>query len=345
MDPSLDRFVQQMPKVELHLHLEGSIQPATLLDLARKNRVEPLAADLAGIAERFHYRSLQEFLGVYMACVRVLVDGSDFERLAYELGIELARQQVRYAEVMISPMQYLLRGLDFDELLAGVAAGYTRAERETGIVARTTFDYGRQFGVERAWQALDAACAGKHHGVVAFSIGGDELNHPPEQFREVFAAARACGLRLMAHAGEVVGPASVWGAIDALGCERIGHGIHSIDDPALLIALRERRVMLDISPSSNLATGAVPSLTAHPLRRLFDAGVRVSINSDDPVFFSTTLTDEFRLAVSTFGFTVDELCAVMQDSVQATFLPPDEQARLLTQVVAEQQALRRTLGV
>lgn len=341
----VEQFIRRMPKVELHLHLEGSIQPRTLLELAHKNRVTLPANDVAGIEQRFRYSSLQDFLSIYMDLVRALADGHDFERLAYELACDLAVQQVRYAEIMISPMQYILRGLDFDEILHGIASGYSRAERETGVVARTAFDYGRQFGVERAWRALDLAVAGKRHGVVAFSIGGDEQGHPPEQFHEVFAAAASAGLRLMAHAGEVVGPESVWGAVDVLRSERIGHGIRSVNDAQLLAHLRARQVMLDVCPTSNLYTGAAPSLAAHPLRRLFEAGVRISINSDDPTFFATTLTKEFCLAADFFGFSVDELCAIVQDSVNATFLPLAEKEALLTRVQAEQQALRQELGV
>jgi adenosine deaminase len=342
---SLAAFIQAMPKVELHLHLEGSVSAHTLLALAHKNSVSLVADDVAGIERRFQYRSLQEFLNLYMDCVRVLVDGDDFARLGYELALELARQNVLYAEVMISAMQYVLRQLDFNEVLQGLQSGYARAERETGVVVRTVFDYGRQFGVEHAWQVLELAQRGQRYGVVGFSIGGDEYGHPPERFREVFAAASASGLRLMAHAGEIVGPSSVWGAVEALCCERIGHGISSIGDEALLDVLRERRVMLDVCPTSNLRTGAVRSLDDHPLRRLFDAGVRVSINSDDPTFFGTTLTDEFLLAADQFGFTADELCAVVVDSVDATFLPRDEQARLRARVCAEQQVQRHKYSV
>lgn len=342
---AVEQFLRRMPKVELHLHLEGSARPATLLELAARNGVALPAADVAALEQRFRYRSLQEFFEVYIACVQAIVTGADFEQLAYELTLDLAEQQVRYAEVMISPMQYLLRGLNFDEILAGISAGYSRGERETGVVVRTAFDYGRQYGVEQAWEALAIARAHRHHGVVAFSIGGDELNHPPEQFQAVFAAAVESGLHIMAHAGEVVGPASVWGAVRALGVQRIGHGIHSVEDPQLLAHLVERGVMLDVCPTSNVRTGASPSLAQHPLRRLYEAGVRISINSDDPTFFQTTLIDEFRLAVGYFGFSVDEICALMLDSVQASFLPADEQQALAATMRAEQAALRAELGL
>jgi adenosine deaminase len=213
------------------------------------------------------------------------------------------------------------------------------------VQAALAFDFGRQFGVDLAWQVLEIAVRNIPRGVVAWSIGGDEVMQPPEPFAEVYAAARRAGLRLMAHAGEVMGPRSVWGAVDALGAERLGHGIRSIDDPALLDHLRERRVMLDICPTSNIRTGASSSLDDHPLRRLFNAGVRLSINTDDPIFFDTTLYDELRLAAQVFGFSADDLSRVMLDSVEGSFLPEDEKQALKQQFADEIAALRAELNV
>jgi adenosine deaminase len=344
LPPALDAFITRMPKVELHLHLEGAITPRTLLELAERNGVEIPARDEQGVAQLFDYRNFHEFLTVFMALARALVHRRDFEQVAYELGAYLAEQQVRYAEVMVSPGLYIKRGMSLDDIVMGAADGFARAQSDYGVRAALAFDYGRQFGVELGWQVLETAVRNMPQGVVAWSIGGDEL-HPPEPFAEIFAAARSAGLRVMAHAGEVVGPPSVWGAVDALGCERLGHGIRSIDDPALIAHLRERRVVLDVCPTSNVRTGAAPSLEAHPLRRLFDAGVRISINSDDPVFFSTTMCDELRLAAGAFGFTAGELAAVMLDSVEATFLPGEEKRALKSAFADEIAALRDELQI
>lgn len=324
-----------MPKVELHLHLEGAVQPATLLRIAERNRVELPARDVAGVAQLFNYRHFHEFLTVFMVLARSLMRGEDFELLAYELGHQLADQNVRYAEVMVSAFQYFNRGIDLGEVVQGAMAGFARAERERGTRVRLAFDYGRQFGAETAWKVLELAIQNMRYGLVAWSIGGDELNYPPELFAEVFAAARRAGLHLMAHAGEVVGPASVWGAVDVLRCERIGHGIRSIDDPALLAHLRARGVVLDVSPSSNLYTGAVPDMASHPLRRLFDAGVTITLNTDDPTFFKTTLNDEYRLAARVFGFGADDLAQLALNGVRAAFLPADERAALERQFADE----------
>jgi adenosine deaminase len=212
-------------------------------------------------------------------------------------------------------------------------------------VVRLALDYGRQYGPDLAWPVLEAVAQTNLPELVAWSIGGNEIDHPPEPFAEVFAAARAAGLQVMAHAGEVVGPASVWGAVDALHARRLGHGIRSIDDPTLLAHLRTRGVVLDVCPSSNLYTGAAASWESHPLRRLYDSGVLVTINSDDPSFFKTSLTDEYRLVVEHFGFSVDDVCTLVCNAVNGSFLPPAEKASLLQRVQQEQAALRAELGL
>jgi adenosine deaminase len=343
--PELDAFIRRMPKVELHLHLEGSVSPRTLLELSRQNGIDLPAHDVAGVERLFQFDHFHNFLTVYMVLARAIVSGEDFERLAYELGVSLAAQNVLYAEVMLSPMQHVLRGVDMHEVLGGTAAGFARVEREYGTEVRLVFDYGRQYGPEQAWPVLELAREARQYGLVAWSIGGDEVGYPPEPFAEVFAAARASGLCLMAHAGEVAGPASVWGAVEQLGVQRIGHGIRSIEDPRLLEYLRQQNVVLDISPSSNLYTGAVASWEAHPLRRLYDSGVTVTINTDDPSFFQTSLTDEYLRIFEHFGFTVDDLCILVRNSAQAAFLPAAERAVLVQRVEQQLHSLRRELGV
>lgn len=345
LTPQLDEFIRLMPKVELHLHLEGTITPRTLIELARRNGVSLPASDEAGVAALFRYRDFGEFLSIFMALARAIVCGEDFERLAYELGCDLAAQEVRYAEVMISPMQYLKRGLDLREVIEGCMAGFSRVERESGAVIRLALDYGRQYGPEAAWPVLEVARAMMPLGVVGWSIGGNEIGHPPEPFAPIFAAAREAGLGVMAHAGEVVGPSSVWGAIETLGVTRLGHGIRAAEDPALMAALRERGVVLDVCPSSNLLTGAVETWPAHPLRRLYEAGVPVTINSDDPTFFATTLTEEYRRAILRLGLGVDELCATVLTAARAGFLPPEQGAALAGRIAAELAELRGALGV
>lgn len=341
----LETFIARLPKAELHLHLEGAISPVTLLRLARRNNVKLPAMDEAGMAKLFEYKNFKEFLGVFMLMARALCDGRDFEEVAYELGLHLASQSVRYAEVMISPVQHYRRGLNLDEVVQGTMAGFARVAHDVGVQMVLVFDYGRQFGVELAWEILDIAIRNRANGLVGWSIGGDELAQPPEPFEQIFRTARTAGLRLMAHAGEVVGPESVWGAVDTLGVERLGHGIRSIDDQALLAHLEERRVVLDVCPTSNVCTGAVPSLAAHPLRRLYDAGVRITINTDDPIFFHTTMNAEYMLAAHRFGFSAAELADLSLKTVDAAFLPEPERQTLAARFAQEIHVLRAEYGV
>lgn len=345
LTPEFDAFLVRMPKVELHLHLEGSITPRTLLELAQRNSVELPARDIQGVEQLFRYRNFSEFLTVFMSLARALVHGEDFERLAYELGLFLAQYHVLYAEVMISPMQHLQRGIDLSEAIAGAATGFGQAEAEGGPQVRLALDYGRQYGPDNAWNVLEIAKACRRYGLVAWSIGGNEIGNPPEPFAEIFAAARAAGLHTMAHAGEVVGPASVWGAVDTLGAERLGHGIRSVDDSRLLAHLRDRGVVLDVCPSSNIYTGAAHSWESHPLRRLYDAGVTLTINTDDPTFFHTTMVDEYRNAVRYFDFTIEDICALVRNSVRGAFLKPTEQMMLLERINGELKSLRTELGI
>ena len=339
-------FIRRMPKAELHLHLEGSITPHTLLDLSRKNGVNIGVTDLAGVEQLFRYDNFLGFLDVYRACARCLISGEDFERVAYELAIDLADQHVRYAEVMLSPAQHMQRNMDFNEILGGVAAGFDRAQRERGIMCRPAFDFGRQFSLEDALQAVELAQQGMRYGVVAFSIGGDEANYPPEPFVEVFAVARAVGLHVMAHAGEVAGAESVRGAIEMLGVDRIGHGFRVLEDPELTEFLARRRaITFDVCPTSNIRTGVVASFEAHPVRRMLDAGLPITLNSDDPTLFHTTITDEFLLAFEQYDFSLDEICDVALQGVRGAFLPSEQRNTLLAEFATEQQRLRDQLGL
>lgn len=341
----LAAFIERMPKVELHLHLEGAVMPQTFLALSRRNNISLPVQTEEELLELFHYGDFHNFLETFMALAATIVSGEDFELLAFELGMALGRQHVVYAEVMMSPMQHVRRGVDLREALAGAASGFARARRQGGPHVGIVLDYGRQYGAEAAWPILETAIACRSLGVVGWSIGGNEIGHPPEEFAELFAAARRAGLGLMAHAGEVVGPASVWGAIDVLEVSRIGHGIRSVEDPLLLKVLAERDVVLDVCPSSNIRTKAVTSWQTHPLRQLYDAGVPVTINSDDPTFFETTLSEEFRRIAHHFGFTADDFCRMTLTAIRATFLSPAERDALLTTIAQEQQRLRTALGV
>ncbi len=336
-------FTHHVPKIELHLHLEGSISPAMFLRLARRNGVRLPADTEAGMAKLFQYRHFGDFLTTFMQLVQALRTGQDFAESAYELSHQLADQGIIYAEVMLSVAQYINRGIDLSEVVQGAAEGFARGQQERGTAVQLVFDYGRQFGVDGAWRAFEAAL--RHRDVVAgFSIGGDELRYPPEIYAEVFAAAHAHGVPVMAHAGEVAGPESVWGAIDALGVQRIGHGIRSVDDPTLLDTLRQRNITLDVCLTSNLMTGAVSSLAAHPLRQLLQAGVPLTLNTDDPSFFHTTLIEEYQRAARHCGLTIDDLATTLRTAANAAFLPDLARQQVRQQIEAGIHRAAATAG-
>jgi len=295
------------PKAELHLHLEGSIEPETLLEL------KPALA-LSAIEERYRYEDFEGFIESYKWVIGHLKAPEDYALITRRLLERLAGENVRYAEITLSAGVMVLRRQDFAAIYEAV-----RGEAEASPVrVRWVLDAIRQEGAGHAMEIAELAAERAGQGVVAFGIGGNEARGPVEWFEEVFRFARSRGLRLTIHAGETVGPESVWGAL-RLGAERIGHGIRAVEDPALLAHLREHDIPLEICVSSNLATGAVASLREHPLRRIYEAGVPVVLGSDDPAMFHTTLEREYELAAREFGFTEEELRGLIENSFRYAF--------------------------
>jgi aminodeoxyfutalosine deaminase len=284
------------PRAELHLHWYGAIPPATVLELARRHRVALPADTPEGLREWFRFRDFDHFLEVMSAVGDVVADADDVELVTWEIARELARQRVGYAEVMITPANVERRGIPFARCLEAMDRGRLRARDELGLELRWILDVYRATPAARRayWvdMTLEAAIAGRDAGVVALGLSGPEAGHPPEPFAPWFERARAAGLHSVPHAGELAGAESVWGAVRALHPERIAHGVRAIEDPALVAHLAERGIVLDVCPTSNVCLGVYPSLAGHPLRRLHESGVPVTVNSDDPTMFATTLDDE-----------------------------------------------------
>jgi adenosine deaminase len=324
----LDAFIAAMPKVELHVHLEGSIRPATLLRLARSNGVALPADDLEGLQAFYRFTDFDHFIRVYITVCSCLQHPEDFSLIAYEFGADMARQNVRYAEVTFTPHPHVTNtGLPFDEVLAGVNEGRARAAAEFGVEMGWVLDIVR--GVPESQEQVAAwAASAQDRGVVALGLGGPERDNPPEDYVRGFALAREAGLHRVPHAGEVAGPASVWGALRTLGAERLGHGVRCIEDPALVDHLRERQIPLEVCPTSNLRLGVYSSYAEHPLRRLWEAGLYVTINSDDPPMFNTDLVSEYRAAADEMGFTREELERLSLAALEASFLPADRKVEL-----------------
>jgi adenosine deaminase len=326
---SLDSYLRAAPKVELHVHLEGAIRPATLLELARRNRVDLPADTVDGLRQWFVYRDFSHFIKIFVTATRCLCTAEDYELIVYEFGAEMARQNVRYAEVTFSPSTHVWMGRPWEMVFRGLTRGRERAEAAFGVRIRWIFDIVRGVSdpgtlIPKADYTTGAAIDGMRDGVVALGLGGMEDGAPPEPFAPQFARARSAGLHAVPHAGEHAGPESIWGAIRSLGAERIAHGVRAIEDPALVAHLAERRIPLEVCPTSNICLGVYPDLDAHPLRRLREAGVIVTINSDDPPLFNTTLNDEVALLAGAFGFDADTIDAILLDGVQSAFLTPED---------------------
>jgi adenosine deaminase len=340
---NLIEFTRRMPKVDLHTHLEGSIRPSTLLELARRNGVTLPAADEAGLQEFYRFRDFPHFVRVYVAVTSCLRTVDDYRLIAYEFGCDCARQNIRYAEVTFSiEMNTRLAGLPWQDILDGLNAGREQARAEWGVDWRWVFDIVRDLP-ETQLTVLEIALAARERGVAALGLGGSESGFPPALFVEAFERARQAGLPRVPHAGEIEGPASVQGAIDLLHADRIGHGVRSIEDPALVEILRQRQIPLEICPTSNIRLGVYADYAAHPLRRLWEAGVLVTVNSDDPPMFGADLNHEYAVLVDHFGFTADELEQTSLNGLHASLLPASEKTRLEAEFRREFARLREQL--
>jgi aminodeoxyfutalosine deaminase len=286
------------PKIELHVHLEGTVRPDTLLEIARRNDYALPAETVEGVAKLYDYRDFAHFIEVWILTTNALRTRADFRQVVVDYAEEAAGHGAVYLEGIFSPAERAQRGVDWDEIFSGYCDGAQAARELHGVEVRLTPDIFRGASADEAEQVLRFAAKYRDRGVVAVGLGGLEAEYPPEHYAPIFERVRAEGLGSVPHAGEVAGPASIRGALNALGADRIRHGIRAVDDPALVEELREREVVLDVCPVSNVRTGAVGSLEDHPLRHLLEAGVRCSISTDDPAMFDTDLTREYEVAAA-----------------------------------------------
>ncbi len=312
-------FCERLPKIELHVHLEGSIQPATLFELARRHQVALPADDLAGLTDWFRFRDFEHFVEIYLTCSRCLRDPEDFQLVVEDFLREQARQRVLYSEVHFTIGTHLGNGAAGDELAAAIWESIEAGRRRWGVEMRLIPDIVRNVGVDAADRTLEWALASRDRGVVALGLSGFE-SHPNEPFREHFEAAAAEGLRRVAHAGEHGGPDSIRSAIETCGPERIGHGVTAAQDAELVRELAASGLPLEVCPSSNVALGVFGSLEEHPFDHLLRSGVAVSVNSDDPPFFDTTLSEEFVRLSATFGYDETELARLAMAPLEHAFL-------------------------
>lgn len=322
-------FIRRLPKAELHLHLEGTVAPETLVELSGRHDPAPLSLDEA--RSLYRYTDFTGFLMAFKAVTERLRTPEDYELIAWRMLERLTAQGVVHAEIYIAVgVVYYWGRTEFEPLFAGLERARERAEAEFGITVCWIFDAVRHFGPEAAGRVFRKAAAmrAEHPSIVGIGIGGDERQTGPDAFHDLYAEARDAGLRLTAHAGETVGPESIWGAIN-IGAERIGHGLSAIEDPELMEVLVERQIPVEICITSNVRTGCCLPLTAHPVRSYFDAGLMVTLNSDDPAMFASDLEGEYTLAANNFGFTSEHLRELAANSIEASFLPPERKVELL----------------
>jgi aminodeoxyfutalosine deaminase len=324
--PLPSSFIRSLPKAELHLHLEGSIQPETLIEL--RQRHHSTNTSIADAESLYSYQDFAGFLLAFKAVTEILQTPADYELITYRLMEQLKAENVLHAEVYVSVGVCLWRKQDFADIFEGLERGRQRGERDFGISLLWIFDAVRQFGAEAAQQVAELAVHSRNRNVVAFGIGGDERRAAPELFRDVYAYCHDHGLHLTAHAGETAGPESIWGALN-LKAERIGHGLTAAADPELIEELAQRQIPIEICLTSNLRTGCCASINQHPIRGYFDDGLMVTLNTDDPAMFRTSLSREYQLAQDHFDFTDEHLRELARNSFEASFLAPEKKLAML----------------
>ncbi len=324
---ALADFIRTMPKAEIHIHLEGAIQPETVLELARRHaKTESLpATDIPSLRRWFTFTDFPHFIRVYLTIQDLIRTAEDFELIVYELGADMAAQGILYREATVTPYthtDHLDKGLTIDEILQGLEAGRQRARQEFGVEIGWVFDIPRNFGFAKdgryhpqaADRTLEFALAGLERGVVGFGLGGLEVGAPPQPFAHAFAEAKTAGLLSLPHAGETEGPDSVRGAVNELQADRLGHGVRAIEDPELLALLKTRQIPLEISPTSNVCLHVYRRLAEHPLPHLDRMGLLVTVNSDDPPLFNTNLCREYEVLAQEFGYTPTDLVRLARNA-------------------------------
>jgi len=314
-----------IPKVELHVHLEGAIPLPALFELVRKYD-SGAAGSLADLEARFRYRDFPHFIETWVWKNGFLRELDDFAFIAEAVARDLRGQHVLYVEAFCSPPDFEARGLSVGRIVEAIRRGL---DRVPGIVVSLVADLVRDFGPDRAGRTLDALAEVKGSGVIGIGIGGSEQAFPPAPFAAAFERARRLGFRTSAHAGEAAGPSSVRDALEMLSVDRIGHGTRAAEDPALVEVLAAGQVPVEMCPISNVRTGVVPDLAAHPIRAFFERGLLVTVNTDDPAMFDTSLAREYRELARAHGFTRAEICRLVENAARASWLSDDAKAELL----------------
>ncbi|MDQ1035867.1 aminodeoxyfutalosine deaminase [Streptomyces sp. V3I8] len=330
----LHAFIAGLPKAELHVHHVGSASPRIVSELAARHPDSKVPTDPEALVDYFTFTDFAHFIDVYLSVVDLIRTPEDVRLLTYEVARDMARQRIRYAELTITPFSSTRRGIDEGAFMDAIEDARTAAEADFGTLLRWCFDIPGEAGLESAEETVRLATTDRIRpaGLVSFGLGGPEIGVPRPQFKPYFDRAIAAGLHSVPHAGETTGPQTVWDALTDLRAERIGHGTSSAQDPKLLAHLAEHRIPLEVCPTSNIATRAVRTLDEHPLKAFVDAGVVVTVNSDDPPMFGTDLNNEYAVAARLLGLDERGLAALARNAVEVSFLDAPGKAALCAEI-------------
>jgi adenine deaminase len=323
----VDEFLRGIPKVELHMHLEGSLEAELMFELAARNRVRLPYRSVEDVRRAYEFTDLQSFLDIYYAGARVLVTEQDFYDLTSAYLTRVADQTVRHAEMFFDPQSHTERGVAFETVVTGIHRAMADARQRRGISAQLILCFLRHLSAEAAMETLEQALPFKDR-IVAVGLDSSERGHPPEKFAKVFERARAAGLRAVAHAGEEGPPEYIWQALDRLGVARIDHGVRCVEDPRLVERLGREAVPMTVCPLSNVRLRVVRSLAEHGLKRLLDLGLRATVNSDDPAYFGGYVLENFQASQAALGLTRADVERLVRNSIEAAFLEEPEKQRL-----------------
>ena len=332
-------FIAGMPKAELHVHHVGSASPRIVSELAARHP-GTVPTDPEKLREFYTFRDFAHFIEVYLAVVDLIKDPEDIRLLTYEVGAEMAAQNIRYAELTLTPYTSVLTGMAIEAYTEAVEDARRAVERDHGIRLRWVYDIPGESGLPAAAATIDYAIDHAPEALVGFGLGGPEIGVERPQFKPYFDKARAAGLHSVPHAGETTGPQTVWDALEQLGAERIGHGTSSAEDPRLREHLAEHQIALEVCPTSNIATRAVEEIANHPITAFRDAGVLITIGSDDPPMFGTTLNKEFEIAADLLDLDEAGIVELAKNGVTASFLPETDKAVLAAEMDAYLDAHR-----
>ncbi len=334
--------IETLPKVEQHVHLLGSIRPTTLMKAIDESNIDSDYSSLEELEKQFVFKDFHHFLSVYLQAIMAIRDEKYFESMAYELLESCSQSNVKYVEMSFSASDHIEMGLDFDRTMKSIEKGIERGRKKFGVLADIRIDLVRSSGLEYAMSILDMI-DNRPEGIVSIDLGGPEKEFPPDIYVEAYDRARKMGLHLVAHAGEAAGPESIWGAVDKLGAEHIGHGVTAIRDPLLIDHLKQKGVTIETCPISNVRTRVVDRIENHPIRTFFEKKVSLSVNSDDPSFFNTDMNNEYQQLHNNLGFSIENLYQISRDSLESSFLELETKTKLLRAFEVEYEKIIQSL--